>query len=145
MSKILRSTKYFRLLVLLFETQYFKETKTILKAIVKAIVSIKNIIVLWAFSILLLTIMGYELHHGRTKVDSDGKLDMQNGEPYQISYEGLYNSLIFTLLTVYNEEWDWLMFEQYVGSGVSIVIWQIITLIIGLILVSKYFMAMLVK
>ena len=37
------------------------------------------------------------------------------------------------------------MFQEYLGSGVSIVLWQIFVLIIGLILISKYFMAMLVK
>ena len=119
--------------------------KKIFKAIIRAVISTKNIIFLWATVILILALMGYELHHGKTLVNEEGKLDLQNGEPFRISYEGIYNSVIFTLLTVYNEEWDWLMFQQYLGSGFMIVIWQIITLLIGLVLVSKYFMAMLVK
>ena len=144
-AKIFRSLKYFRFLILLFQTPYLRDTKTFLKAIIRAVASTRHIIILWTFMVLILSIMGYCLHHDRTLVDSNGKLDLENGKPHQVSNDGLYNSLIFTLLTIYNEEWDWLMFQEYLGSGVSIVLWQIITLIIGLILVSKYFMAMLVK
>ena len=112
---------------------------------IRAVISTKNIIFLWGTAILILALMGYELHHGKTLVNEEGQLDLKNGKPFVVSYEGIYNSLIFTLLTVYNEEWDWLMFQQYLGSGFLIVIWQILTLLVGLVLVSKYFMAMLVK
>lgn len=47
------------------------------------------------------------------------------------------------MLTFYNEEWDYLMFEQYLGGGVLVVIWQLLSITIGLVLFSKYFMALL--
>ena len=68
---------------------------------------------------------------------------MKNGKEFQVSMDGIFNSVIFTMLTFFNEEWDYLMFEQYLGSGVLIVIWQLVSLIVGLILFSKYFMALL--
>lgn len=63
----------------------------------------------------------------------------------QINHEGLYHSLIFTILTVFNEEWDYLMFISYPTHGHIIIFWQLFTLVIGLMLISKYFMALLVK
>ena len=34
------------------------------------------------------------------------------------------------------------MFQQYLGGGVLVVIWQIISISVGLVLFSKYFMAL---
>lgn len=34
------------------------------------------------------------------------------------------------------------MFQQYLGGGVIVVIWQLISIIVGLVLFSKYFMAL---
>ncbi len=45
----------------------------------------------------------------------------------------------------FNEEWDWILFEQYVSQQVWIVIWVLIVLVIGLQILSKYFMALLMK
>lgn len=33
------------------------------------------------------------------------------------------------------------MFQQYLGGGVLVVIWQLLSITIGLVLFSKYFMA----
>ena len=57
----------------------------------------------------------------------------------------MLNAIIFTMLTFYNEEWDHLMFQQFLGNSSLIVIWQFISLFVGLILFSKYFMALLMK
>ena len=35
------------------------------------------------------------------------------------------------------------MFQQYLGGGVLVVIWQLLSITIGLVLFSKYFMALL--
>lgn len=37
------------------------------------------------------------------------------------------------------------MFQQYLGSGALVVVWQLISLIVGLVLFSKYFMALLMN
>jgi|688.fasta_scaffold90997_3 hypothetical protein len=37
------------------------------------------------------------------------------------------------------------MFQQYLGSGTLVIIWQLISLCVGLLLFSKYFMALLMK
>jgi hypothetical protein len=37
------------------------------------------------------------------------------------------------------------MFQQYLGSGVLMVVWQLLSLLIGLQIMSKYFMALLMK
>ena len=37
------------------------------------------------------------------------------------------------------------MFEEYLGCGMQIVIWQLIVVVIGLILFSKYLMCLIAK
>lgn len=37
------------------------------------------------------------------------------------------------------------MFQEYRGCGVLIVIWQLITLIVGMLMFSKYLMCLLAK
>ena len=59
----------------------------------------------------ILTLMGYHLHTGNTLVNENGQIDLQNGKPHQISFTDVYHSFIFTILTVYDEEWDYLMFQ----------------------------------
>ncbi len=89
--------------------------------------------------------MGFHLHSYKTKVNAAGELDLQNGSGFQVSMDGIFDSLIFTMLTFYNEEWDFLMFQQYLGSGALVVIWQLISIVVGLMLFSKYFMALLMN
>ena len=38
-----------------------------------------------------------------------------------------------------------MLFEQYVSQSVIMVIWQLIVLLVGLQILSKYFMALLMK
>jgi hypothetical protein len=89
--------------------------------------------------------MGYHMFQGKTKVNSSGDLDLVNGQPQKIGFEGIFDSLIYTVFIFFNEEWDWFLFEQYVSQEFLIVIWQLIVLVIGLQVLSKYFMASLMK
>ena len=47
--------------------------------------------------------MGFHLHSDKTKVDGNGNLDLVDGKGFQVSMDSMFNSLIFTLLTFYNE------------------------------------------
>lgn len=85
------------------------------------------------------------MFNGKTKVDQNGDLDLENGQPYKIGFEGIVDSFIYTVFIFFNEEWDWFLFEQYVSESFLIVIWQLIVLVIGLQVLSKYFMASLMK
>lgn len=89
--------------------------------------------------------MGFHMFQGKIKVDSNGNLDLQNGTPRNIGFEGIVDSLIFTVFVFYNEEWDWFLFEQYLSQNAWIVIWVLILMVIGLQVLSKYFMALLMK
>ena len=82
--------------------------------------------------------MGFHIHTGNTLVDANGDIDLANGQPNQVSYQTFYHSLIFTILTVYDEEWDIRMFQEYLGSGIVSVVWQILSMIIGYIILSRY-------
>ena len=99
----------------------------------------------WFLLLVTFSISGYHLFHGRTLVDENGKLDLENGTPHQVSFATIYHSFVFITLTVYNEEWDYLMFQEYVGSGTLIVIWQIIILIVGMLFFSKHLLCLLAK
>lgn len=89
--------------------------------------------------------MGYHMFQGKTKIDRMGDLDLQNGNPEEIAFEGILDSIIYTVFIFFNEEWDWFLFEQYVSQSALVVIWQLIVLVIGLQVLSKYFMALLMK
>lgn len=50
---------------------------------------------------------------------------------------------MFVLLTVYNEEWDILMFREYLGVKPRMLIMQLMVLTIGHLILSKYLAAAL--
>lgn len=99
---------------------------------------IKWILLMWFIFLVICSIMSYHLFTGRTLVNPEGKLDLLNGQPNQINYQDIYHSFVFTTLIFYDEEWDYLMFKEYVGSGVGIVIWKTILMFIGYILFTRY-------
>ena len=70
-------------------------------------------------------------------------MDLDKGKPHQISFATPYHALIFTILAVYDEEWDYLMFQEYVGSGMIIVIWMLFTMVVGYIIFSRYLTCLL--
>ena len=132
-------------MIIILSTPFFLEAKLILESTFRSLYNIKNVVALWFLIVLTFGIIGFHLHSYKTKVDENGDLDMENGTGFQISFDGTFDAVIFTVLTFYNEEWDYLMFQQYLGSGALIVIWQLISICVGLILFSKYFMALLMK
>lgn len=94
----------------------------------------------------IFALIGFHLFAYRTPINPlTSSLDYENGYSYPISYDSVYDSFILTFLIFYNEEWDLLMFQQYLGSGALFVIFSLSTLCIGLLFLSKYFMALLLK
>lgn len=92
------------------------------------------------------SLVGFHLFAYRTLINtSTDDLDLKNGLSYPISFNGVQYSFIFTILTFFNEEWDYFMFQQYLGAGALVVIWQLFLISTGLIIVSKYFMALLMN
>ena len=137
MSKIFRSFKYLRIFIILLEKSFWKEGNYLIVCIGIAVNRIKLMIVMWLIVILTLTIMGYELHTGKTLMDSNGELDLISGTPNQINNSSIYHSFIFTTLAVFNEEWDVFMFQEYVGSGIIAILWGLLTMIFGYLIFSK--------
>jgi hypothetical protein len=89
--------------------------------------------------------MGTHMFSGLAKYDASGKVDLLNGKERPVSFEGISNSIIFTVFAFFNEEWDWFLFEQFPGCGILVVLWQILIIVIGLQILSKYFMASLMN
>ena len=116
----------------------WQDTYLLIVCVCKAVWKVKPVIIIWLIVVLIISIMGYHLHTGNTLVDANGNLDSANGQPNQVSFSTFYHSLIFTLLTLYDEEWDVLMFQEYIGSGAIIVIWQSMSMVIGYIIFSKF-------
>ena len=137
-AKVLRTFKYLRLfLVLICMKHLWEETYLLSVSAVKAAWKVRPIVMIWVIVVVIISIMGYHLHTAHTLLDANGDLD-PNGQPNQISFSTFYHSLIFTLLTLYDEEWDVLMFQEYRGSGVSIIIWQSMSMVIGYIIFSGF-------
>ena len=101
--KVLRSFKYLRIFVLILETPFFQETRLILTSTFRVVFAIKNLFILWFLIVLIIAIMGFHLHNNKTKIDSAGNLDLTNGSGYQVSMDTIFSSMIFTMLTFYNE------------------------------------------
>ena len=135
---MLRTFKYLRLFLVMIDVRHlWKDTYLLVVCVCKAVWKVKPVIIVWLIVAGIISIMGYHLHTGNTLLDASGNLDA-NGQPNQISFSTFYHSLIFTLLTLYDEEWDVLMFQEYRGSGVSIVIWQSLSMVIGYIIFSGF-------
>ena len=92
---------------------------------------------------LILTISGFHMHSGNTLVNKNGELDLDHGKPHQISFSTTYHTFILTALAFYDEEWDFLLFQEYAGSGVIVVIWMIVAMIVGFIIFSRYMTCLL--
>lgn len=58
---------------------------------------------------------------------------------------GVYESYYFTFMNFYNEEWDTFMFMEYPSKGILIVVFQLITATLGSLVLSKYFMALVMN
>jgi hypothetical protein len=95
--------------------------------------------------VIMLSVMGFHLHHDKTLLLPNGELDLINGSPNRISFTDFYHSFIFTILIIYDEEWDIFMFQEYLGSGFLAVFWIFVLLIVGLIMFSKYLMCLEAK
>lgn len=68
-------------------------------------------IVVWLIIVITFGLIGFHLHSYKTKENEEtGLLDMENGVGFQISFDGVFESMIYTMLTFYNEEWDFIMF-----------------------------------
>ena len=67
-------------------------------------------IALWFLTAIIFSLNGFHLFQGKTLVNSEEKLDIKNGKPNLISFEGLGNSLVFTLFSFYNIDWDVFMY-----------------------------------
>ena len=65
---------------------------------------------------MIFSIMGYHMFNGKTKVNQSGDLDLVNGQSQKIGFEGIIDSLVYTVFIFFNEEWDWFLFEQYVSQ-----------------------------
>lgn len=133
-------------MVLILRSTIFKEARLILESTFRSLYIIRHMIIVWFIIVITFGVIGFHLHSYKTKYDKKtGKLDMENGKGFQISFDGIFDSIIYTMLTFYNEEWDYIMFEQSLGGGALVVIWQLISICVGLLLFSKYFMALLMK
>lgn len=103
MEKVIRAFKYLRIFVLILETPFFQETRLILTSTFRVVYAIKNLVILWFLIVVIIAIMGFHLHNNKTKIDSSGNLDLANGNGFQVSMDTIFNSMIFTMLTFYNE------------------------------------------
>ena len=70
---------------------------------------------------------------------------MDKGNPNQFCFSDVYHSLVFTLLSVYDEEWDILMFQEYRGVNKVAIPCMLITMFLGHIICTKYLVASLTR
>ena len=92
---------------------------------------------LWFLIILVFAIMGHHIDGGRVLVNEHGQVDME-GRPNRFNFGDIYHSLVFIFLDSFDEEWDYLMFREYLGVNPVIVGFQMLTMLVCYLLFSKY-------
>ena len=110
-AKVLRTFKYLRVMLIIFDKDIWPEGHKLIVCIYEAVLELRKIILIWLIVMLTLAMMGFHLHAGNTLVNEKGELDLDKGKPHQISFATPYHAFIFTILAVYDEEWDYLMFQ----------------------------------
>ena len=63
---------------------------------------------------------------------------MDEGRPNRFNFSDIYHSLVLILLDSFDEEWDYLMFREYLGRNPLIVGFQLIVMLICYLLCLKY-------
>ena len=82
--------------------------------------------------------MGHHIQGGRVLVNEEGEPDA-DGRPNRFNFEDIYHSFIFILLNSFDEEWDLLMFKEYLGANPVVVGFQIAAMLVCYLLCFKYF------
>ena len=144
--EILRCCKCWRVFTIIIrKKELFCGIYSMMWKILLAVYRVKAIMLMWFTAILALAIMNFHLLSGRVILNSQGELDLDNGSPNQFCFSDVYHSLIFTLLSVYNEEWDILMFQEYRGFNKIAVASLLVTMFFGYIIFTKYFIGSLTR
>ena len=138
-ANVIRTFKCFKLFVLFLERKYYwKKLHDLIMVLADSLSRVLHIFCLWLIIILVFTIVGHHIEGGRILIDSNGALDMDEGSPNRFHLNDIYHALIFILLDSFDEEWDYLMFKEYLGVNPIIVVFQMITMFICYLLFFKY-------
>ena len=145
-AEMLRSCKCWRLFTLIVRNkECFSNNYSLLCKMYSTILKIKYILLIWAMAILMLALMNFHLQQGKMLLNSQGQVDLDNGNPNQFCFSDVYHSLISTLLNAYDEEWDILMFQEYRGVNKIAIPCMLITMFLGYIICTKYLVASLTR
>ena len=129
---MLRTFKYLRIVIIIFQKDSWEKGHKLFICIFEALIELRRIMLIWLIIVLTLSLIGYHLN-----TYEDGE------QVHQISFENPYKSLIFTLLIMYDEEWDVLMFQEYLENDTFIIIWVLLLMIVGYVIFSKYLTCLL--
>ena len=68
-AKVFRTTKYLRVMIIIFHKSIWEEGHKLVVCIFKAVLELRRIILIWVIVMLILSLMGYHLHTGNTLVN----------------------------------------------------------------------------
>ena len=108
------------------------------KVLVKTLLGILPTFVRWFSIILGFAIVGYHIEGGRILVNEDGEVDMDGGKANRFNFNDIYHSLIFILLDSFDQDWDSLMFREYLGVNPVIIGFQMLVMLTCYLFFSKY-------
>ena len=136
---IVRTFKCFKLFLLFLERKYYwKKLHDLAKVLGKTLLNILPTFSIWFTIIFVFAVMGYHIEGGRILVNKSGEIDMEEGKPNRFNFNDIYRSLVFILLDSFDEEWDYLMFKEYLGMNPVIIGFQMVAMFICYLLFSKY-------
>ena len=136
---VLRTFKCLKIFLLFSERKYYwKKLHDLGKVLVKTLLRVVPTFFVWFSIILGFTIMGHHIEGGRILVNEEGEIDMEGGSPNRFNFNDIYHSLVFMLLDSVDEDWDSLMFQEYLGVNPVIVGFQMVAMFICFLLCFKY-------
>ena len=138
-ANVIRTFKCFKFFLLFAERKYYwKKLHDLIMVLADSLSGVLRIFCLWFLIILVFAIVGHHVEGGRILINENGQVDMEEGSPNRFHLNDIYHSLTFILLDSFDEEWDYLMFKEYLGVNPVIVVFQMVTMFICYLLFFKY-------
>lgn len=115
---LVKTLKIIRLIKLLWSAKIFYTISVLTRSAIQTLVKIREMVVLWIFLVVIVSLYGMELlsYRARFLYDSQGyprtATDFKQAVPPTIHYENFGNALLASFNVFYNEEWHVSMFEH---------------------------------
>ena len=135
----LRAVRLFRI----FKLFRSGDLRMLLESIILTVAGIKDYIILLALFIYVWALLGMSFFAGKVKFDSDGKLDLKNGEAPRTNFDKAHKAFLTVFQVMIGENWNSVMYNHMLATGEATCLFFILLVIMGNIIMFNLFLAIL--